>query len=77
MRLAQMQKNVFELFSFLPFNINEKKKASKRGKKEYDKKRIVKILIFKSYAIPKRIGLRGVESEQIQANFSLHRPLSL
>ena len=33
MRLAQMQKNVFELVSFLPFNINEKKKASKRGKK--------------------------------------------
>ena len=55
-----MQKNVFELVSFLHFNINEKKKASKRGKKEYDEKRIVKILIFKSYAIPKRIGLRGV-----------------
>ena len=44
MRLAQMQKNVFELVSFLPFNINEKKKASKRGKKEYDEKRIVNYL---------------------------------
>jgi hypothetical protein len=37
MRLAQMQKNVFELVSFLPFNINEKKKASKRGKKDAEK----------------------------------------
>ena len=71
-----MQKNVFELVSFLPFNINEKKKASKRGKKEYDEKRIVKILIFKSYAIPKRIGLRGVKSEQIQANSSFFRAVA-
>ena len=51
-------------------NAIEKKKASKRGKNEYDEKRIGKILVFKSYTIPQRIGLRGVQSEQIQANSS-------
>jgi len=29
-----------------------KEKASKRGKKEYDEKRIVKILVFERYTIP-------------------------
>ena len=37
-----------------------KKKASFGGKKEYDEKRIGEILVFKSYTIPQRIGLRGV-----------------
>ena len=32
MRLAQMQKNVFELVSFLPFNINEKKHQNEAEK---------------------------------------------
>ena len=42
-----------------------KKKASKWGEKEYDEKRIGKILVFKSYTIPRRIGSRGVQLEQI------------
>ena len=53
-----------------------KKKASKWGKKEYDEKRIGKILVFKSYTIPHRIGLRGVQSEQIQANSSFFRAVA-
>ena len=42
-----------------------KEKASNWGKKEYDEKRIGKILFFESYTIPQRIGLRGVQPEQI------------
>ena len=54
----------------------QKKKATKWGKNEYDEKRIGKILIFESYTIPRRIGLRGVQSEQIQANSSFFRAVT-
>ena len=59
---------MFGLISFSPFNIkegDEKKKAPKRGKNDYDEKRIVKILVFNKYTITQRIGLRDVQSEQI------------
>lgn len=46
------------------------------GKKEYDEKRIGKILIFESYTIPQRIGSRGVQSEQIQAHSSFFRAVT-
>lgn len=42
MRLAQMQKNVFELVSFLPFNINEKKKQQNEAKKSMTKRESLK-----------------------------------
>ena len=46
------------------------------AKKQYDKKRIGKILVFKSYTITQRIGLRSVQSEQIQANSSFFRAVA-
>ena len=45
-----------------------KKKAPKRGKKEYDKKRIVEILVFGDCIQLRRIVLRGVQWEQIKPN---------
>ena len=47
-----------------------KKKAPKRGKKEYDKKRIVEILVFGVCIQLRRIVLRGVQWEQIKPNSS-------
>ena len=41
------------------------KKTSNRGKKEYDKKRIVEILVFGVCIQLRRIVLRGVQREQI------------
>jgi len=70
---------VFEtaLFLCIEAKIDKiKKKASNRGRKEYDEKRIGKILKFESYIIPYRIGLRGVQSEQIQTNSSFFRAVT-
>ena len=47
-----------------------KKKASKRGKKEYDKKRIDEILVFGVCIQLRRIVLRDVQWEQIKPNSS-------
>ena len=50
--------------------IQQKEKAPKRDKKEYDKKRIVEILVFGVCIQLRRIVLRGVQWEQIKPNSS-------
>ena len=56
--------------SFCKILRKTKEKASKRGENEYDKKRIVKILVFGVCIQLRRTVLRGVQWEQIESNSS-------
>ena len=57
-------------------NAKDKEKSLVLRQNEYDKRRIGEILVFEIYTIPRRIGLRGVQSEQIQANSSFFRAVA-